>query len=148
MGVVTFTTNFETELVPVFCRIARDDPEPDVRSYALGPLLRYGARTNVAPQLREETLFLVFTRGTNGPAWTAMDAVRGLAPRGGSLVPSLLPVLTHSEPFMRGKAAEALAQLGPAASIAAPQLRPLLSDEWSFVREAATNALRASGNAP
>ncbi len=50
---VTFSTNFAAELVPVLRRIARDDPDPGVRSPALGALLRYVAQTNVAPQLHE-----------------------------------------------------------------------------------------------
>ena len=148
MNAVTFSTNFAAELVPLLCRIARDDPGPPLGSRALGRLLLYGAQTNVAPQLREEALFLVFSRGTNGPSWTAMDAVRGLTPGGGSLVPLLVPILANAEPRLRGKAAEALAHIGPAASNAAPQLRPVLNDEWLYVRVAATNALRAAGAEP
>jgi HEAT repeat protein len=149
MAVVTFSTNFSSELVPVLCHLARKDPDHGVSDGAFHYLLRYGAQTNVAPQLREEALFLHMRgRSGNEPNWAAMDAIRSLAPHGASLVPLLARVLTNADPRMRGKAAEALAQIGPAASNAAPQLRPLLRDEWLFVREAATNALRADGVTP
>lgn len=146
--VVTFSTNFAEELVPLLCRFAREDTDASIQSGVINPLLNYGSRTNIAPELREDALFLVFFRNTNQPSWAAMDAIRSLSPRGTSLVPLLIPVLTHADPRMRGKAAEALAQIGPAAWEAAPRLRPLLNDEWLFVREAATNALRAGGVTP
>lgn len=121
--------------------LALQDPDPEIRTAAVGTLLELGSTAQAAVPALMEAL------DDNDPA-VRLQAVRALGrigPGAKAAVPALADVIWDSNHLVRSAALYTLASIGPEAEAAVPELTKALQARDRELRIGATNALGSIG---
>jgi uncharacterized protein (TIGR02996 family) len=121
---------------------ALNHPNAGVRDAAAWVLKRVGPTAHAAVPALHAML-----RAPNARAFSALEALKVIDPKGEADVPELVAGLDDGHDFYRFAMARWLRSLGPVAHTAVPALTAALGDEHPLVRSEAAEALGAIGRA-